>query len=409
MYKFYIDTNKEAFDAFVQEHAYASLLQGSKWSLIKDNWGHQFVSVTKEDTIVATAMILIKHMPLGFTLFYIPRGPVMDYENEELVRFFFVELKKYAKTQKAICVKFDPLVIYNAFALKDVENRKTYDHKTVELLKSMGVHHYGYNLDMHDATQPRTQAVFYFYENWRNDYSSNLKKNVQKAKNKGVQWKQAGKESIDIFADLLKKTSDRQGVALRDKSYFERLMDVYQEDAAIFLTYINQKKLLLEATNKLNDIQQNLQANPNRAASKLKAIYENIQGLEDEIARLQQNIEVDGEIAYISATLICKDKHTSELLYAGMDDKYNKYCGTYISWLKALEWAEDAGCRKCNFGGVQGTLDDGLTSYKSRFSPVFEDYIGELDMPVMPLWYRMFVVTLPMAKKVLRGIRSWKK
>ena len=95
--------------------------------------------------------------------------------------------------------------------------------------------------------------------------------------------------------------------------------------------------------------------------------------------------------------------------YAGMDDKYNKYCGTYISWLKALEWAEDAGCRKCNFGGVQGTLDDGLTSYKSRFSPVFEDYIGELDMPVMPLWYRMFVVALPMAKKVLRGIRSWKK
>ncbi|MBR5796399.1 MAG: peptidoglycan bridge formation glycyltransferase FemA/FemB family protein, partial [Erysipelotrichaceae bacterium] len=99
----------------------------------------------------------------------------------------------------------------------------------------------------------------------------------------------------------------------------------------------------------------------------------------------------------------------SELLYAGMDDKYNKYCGTYISWLKAMEWAEDAGCRKCNFGGVQGMLDDGLTSYKSRFSPVFEDYIGELDMPVMPLWYRMFVVALPMAKKVLRGIRSWKK
>ena len=88
-----------------------------------------------------------------------------DYENEELTRFFFAELKKYAKTQKAICVKFDPLVIYNAFALKDVENRKTYDHKTIELLKSMGIHHYGYNLDMHDATQPRTQAVFYFYEN----------------------------------------------------------------------------------------------------------------------------------------------------------------------------------------------------------------------------------------------------
>lgn len=408
-YQFHVQTNTKAFDAFVQQHTYASILQGSLWANIKDNWGHHFVSVTKNEKIVASAMVLSKAMPLGFKLFYIPRGPVMDFEDTEVVKYFFSELKKFAKKQQVICIKFDPLVIYNAFQLKDVENRKEYIHPVTETLKQVGAHHYGYNLDMHAVTQPRTQAVFYFYDGWRENYDKNLKKNVQKAKNKGVQVKQVGKEGLNTFAELLKKTESRQGVALRNYSYFEKLMDTYQEDSAIFLTYINQKELLVEATTKLETLRANLAANPNRSEGKLVALRENMQGLEDEIARLNENIAIDGDVAYVSGALICKDAKTSELLYAGMDDKYNKYCGTYVSWLKAMEWAEDAGCIKCNFGGVQGTLDDGLTSFKGRFNPTFEDYLGEFDLPVMPLFYQMFTIALPLVKKMIRGIRSWKK
>ena len=98
-YQFHIDTNRDAFDAFVQDHAYANLLQESKWALIKDNWGYQLMSVTLNDEIVATAMVLIKHMPLGFKLFYIPRGPIMDYENEELVKFFLEQMKVLPSTR----------------------------------------------------------------------------------------------------------------------------------------------------------------------------------------------------------------------------------------------------------------------------------------------------------------------
>lgn len=407
-YKFHVDSDHALFDSFVQEHTYANILQQTKWSKIKDNWGHHFMSVTLEGSIVATAMVLVKEMPLGFKLFYIPRGPIMDYENVELVTFFFKEMKKFAKKQQAICIKFDPLVIYNSFLLKNKEERKEYEHPTTKVLKSLGMHHYGYNFNMYEVTQPRTQAVLYYTENWRDAYSSNLKKNLQRAKNKGVQVKQVGKEGIAIFADLLKKTGDRKGVALRNQEYFEKLMDVYQEECAVFLTYINQKELLEEAQSKLNAIQEDLKVNP-KSEKKMIPIRQTILGLEKEIERLTNNIAIDGDVAYISGSLICKDKHTSELLYAGMDDKYSKYYSSYVSYLKAIEWAEDQGCSKCNFGGVQGTLDDGLTSFKETYLPYFEDYLGEFDMPVMPLCYRMFVVALPLAKKAIRGIRSWKK
>ena len=37
-----------------------------------------------------------------FKYFYSNRGPVIDYENQELVHFFFNELSKYVKTSLSI-------------------------------------------------------------------------------------------------------------------------------------------------------------------------------------------------------------------------------------------------------------------------------------------------------------------
>lgn len=37
-------------------------------------------------------------------------------------------------------------------------------------------------------------------------------------------------------------------------------------------------------------------------------------------------------------------------------------------------------------GGVEGTLDDGLTRFKSHFSPVIEEFIGEFTLPVSSLY-----------------------
>lgn len=44
--------------------------------------------------------LLIKPLPLGMTMIYIPRGPVMDYTNAELVAFTIKTLKAYGKKKE---------------------------------------------------------------------------------------------------------------------------------------------------------------------------------------------------------------------------------------------------------------------------------------------------------------------
>ena len=99
-YIFHTDTDPAKMDAFVMSSDQNTLFQCSKWASIKDNWDHCFYSVTEDDRIVASALALIRALPLGKTLMYIPRGPVMDWDNQELVTFMLDHIKAEAKKRK---------------------------------------------------------------------------------------------------------------------------------------------------------------------------------------------------------------------------------------------------------------------------------------------------------------------
>ena len=78
----------------LENHPQGNLLQSSDWSKIKDTWGNERVGFYKDNQLVGVANILIQPLPLGLSMFYIPRGPVIDYEDKELLKFVLLTLKK---------------------------------------------------------------------------------------------------------------------------------------------------------------------------------------------------------------------------------------------------------------------------------------------------------------------------
>ena len=86
-YQFIEQLDAQEHDAFVSSHELCNLLQSSKWGLVKENWKRSIVGVKEQGKLVASCMILIKPLPLGFSMFYIPRGPVLDYTNAALTAY----------------------------------------------------------------------------------------------------------------------------------------------------------------------------------------------------------------------------------------------------------------------------------------------------------------------------------
>lgn len=98
MYHVTVGISEKEYDAFAIASSQTNLLHSSKWAQVKSNWQNERLGFYKDDQLVAVASILIKSLPLGFTMLYIPRGPIMDYSNKELVGFVLKTLKNFGRT-----------------------------------------------------------------------------------------------------------------------------------------------------------------------------------------------------------------------------------------------------------------------------------------------------------------------
>ena len=93
-------------------------IQSYNWAKVKSNWDHMYTGVYKNNELVATGLVLIKRLPLSFCMYYLPRGPIMDYKDKELVQYYFDQLKKLAKKDHCIFIKFDPAIHVNDYDSK---------------------------------------------------------------------------------------------------------------------------------------------------------------------------------------------------------------------------------------------------------------------------------------------------
>ena len=66
-------TNFEKWDAYLDKHPGAHILQTSAWGELKADFGWEAEIVQGED---CGALVLFRKLPLGLRIAYIPKGPV---------------------------------------------------------------------------------------------------------------------------------------------------------------------------------------------------------------------------------------------------------------------------------------------------------------------------------------------
>lgn len=239
MYTYKIGISAQEHDDFVKKSSQTNLLQSASWAKVKDNWDNERIGFYKNDQLVASASILIKPLPLGMTMLYIPRGPIMDYHDQELLQFVLNSLKQFAKTKKALFIKFDPsLFIVQAQIGEDrKEQQETLD--VIQNLQKAGAIWVGRTESLDETIQPRFQANIY-KDNFSEELlSKSTRQAIRTARNKGIQVQFGGKELLDDFSALMKKTENRKSIHLRGKDYYQKLLDTYPEHSYITLASID--------------------------------------------------------------------------------------------------------------------------------------------------------------------------
>ncbi len=398
MYTFKANITNKEHDAFIQGHPLYNLLQTADWAKVKDNWGHEIVGVYKGETLIASASVLIKKLPLGFTMMYIPRGPVLDYSNEQLVNYFMSQLKKWANRYRCVFIKFNPAIVMKQYKIGEEIECSEVSMQALQNIIKAKAKHTGFTTYIEESIQPRFDACVHLDDDFEQQLPRHTKRLIKDALKRNVEVMRVDESGVGNFAKVVMKSEERKQVSLRNEAYFRQLLEIYKDDCYIFLAKVNVKALLEEYEQKQAINEREIADCREGSPKKMRRLLDIQASLQKDCKELEAFKEVEDEC--IAGILSIKVGDTLEMLYAGMDDTYKKFMPQYHLYTQVMLYAYAHGCKYANMGGVEGDFKDGLTHFKANFNPYIHEFIGEFDLATSPL-YSLSAFAFAMRKKIL--------
>ena len=401
--KFLTDINNEKYTEFIKSHKHGNMMQAIEWSAIKNTWGAVRVAVSDDkDNIIAAAQVLTRK-----GLWYVPRGPILDYNNKELLEFFLTNLKKFAKTKQAKLVKLDIPVAVKDEKLtnfKDVDGDYS-DDELIKTFKSYGYNHKGFSLDMSSTIQPRFNTVTKLEQPVPDLFSKDTRRLIRDADKKFVEVRRCGKENLDDFLFALACTEKRKNISLRGREYFENLLDTFGDNALLYISYINVEKVLKECHNRKENLEKEIEELGEKSPKKKRTLEEQVAGT-DKLIALFNGLEIEDKSKdqVISAAITIAYGNHAEIIYAGMNEDFAKLPAQYKVFSDTMKKAQEMGISEVSMGGIEGSLNDSLLGFKSKFSPNIVEYYGEFDLVISHVFNLMYNYGLPLRRKILKLI-----
>jgi peptidoglycan pentaglycine glycine transferase (the first glycine) len=107
-------SHRDAWDAFVGSSSYGHVLQSWEWGEVKarTGWESTRLALRAGKDVRAAAQILLRSLPYGLgRLAYVPKGPVLDYEDRGALTSMLAMLEGFCSQQGVISLKIEPEVL----------------------------------------------------------------------------------------------------------------------------------------------------------------------------------------------------------------------------------------------------------------------------------------------------------
>ena len=314
--------NAEELDAFVASHKNGHFMQSSLWGKVKDDWGW-FGIICRDDNgkIKGTMSVLVRKISkMPYHMLYAPRGPVCDLHDKETFDFLMAAAKKEGKK-------------YNAYALKIDKDADTNDDEYRKIIEDAGFQispvtdrFKGFQcarvirINLEGKTEDEVFASF----------DSGHRRKVRVAVKNNVEIEICGSEKAELFYDMMKETTERDGFELRSAAYFKKLLDVFGDKTRLYIAYYTPEG--------------------------------------------GERVAIAGAIA-----LVYGDKLW--YFYGASRNIHRNVMPNYLLQWEMIKWAVECKCRIYDFRGVaRFDEDDGLYRFKIKFGSYQEEFMGEMEL-----------------------------
>ncbi len=226
--------DREKWNEFVASSPFSPVLQSFEWGELKSRFGWEPLRIAVEDEgkIVAGVSILKREIPyVRHSLFYAPRGPLVDFFNRRLLGFLLDAVEKEAEKHQAISFKMDP-------EIPDVPEEQS---DILAVLRRLGF------VKALKQVQPRATSLIDLtpgLDDILMSFEEKTRYNVRLARKKGVTVREEpGARGVDIFYEIYRETSARDEFMIHPLRYYQSIREVLFENGlgTNFIAYYKDK------------------------------------------------------------------------------------------------------------------------------------------------------------------------
>ncbi len=189
--------------AFLEGHPEAHLLQTASWGDLKAGFGwraHRWL-MTGHGKPQAGLQVLIRPLPLGFSILYVPKGPVGDWQRPEAFHTLLATLDRFARETSALWLRIEPDVLEGELQV-DLAAFGFRPASPIQPRRTILVSLEGKEEAILQAMHPKTRY------------------NIRLAERKGVTVREARPEELPLFYQLLQQTAARDRFAIHTLDYY---------------------------------------------------------------------------------------------------------------------------------------------------------------------------------------------
>lgn len=195
----------EQWNQFTEDRD-CSLLQSASWGELKSGFGWAPIFIQSGN---AGAMVLFRSLPLGFTIGYIPRGPVgSDFPP------LWEEIHKVCKAHNAVFLRVEPNFRENSAEAND-------------LLQTMK----GFQPAFATVQPPNTILISLdgTEDDWLRRMNEKTRYNIRLSQRKGLILKESTDTSA--FYSLMRQTGTRDSFGVHTESYYKKCLECFSADS----------------------------------------------------------------------------------------------------------------------------------------------------------------------------------
>ena len=369
-----------------------------------NNLKTKILAVKENDEVLAYATFIYFPYKKFFFKVTAQHGPIMDYSNTELVRFYMTELKKYfAKDFRVLCVRVNPFL--NERIYKDIEYVETTKEsiETDKILTSLGYKPLNDDLFTNPTLASRCVYSRELEESLTEDtllktVSTMAKRSINKAIKEGITVKEIdifNDEDAAIFDSINKSTEDRINFQIRTSEYFRNLKTALGDKLHLMVSYLDCGSLISKLNKEIEDFNsektklteklESGKVNPEKTMNKIARIDESIAFNNDKIAKISSLKEEHGNIIYLSCASFIETKQDLIYLTGGMKKEFSKFNGSYLVMYTMIKYAIKNNFKIFNFFGTskeftsEDATDYSVLQFKRHFNGNVEYFMDNYE------------------------------